>query len=127
MPSQADAVLAAQWDHITLEGSAGPIKISLLDLFAPQEILHYSRAVDAAETGPSIESDIRDFGSKYGVTFPLLLDPGIIVNDLSQKPTAFIMKPDEVKERAHRREKEGRTSFWLQPAAYDQPFFREHH
>ncbi|HTG44633.1 MAG TPA: proteasome accessory factor PafA2 family protein, partial [Verrucomicrobiae bacterium] len=45
----SSAVLAAQWDHITLEGEAGPIKISLLDLFAPQEIMHYARAVDAAQ------------------------------------------------------------------------------
>jgi len=49
----------------------------------------------------------------------------IIVNKLPQKPTAFIMKPAEVKERAHRREKDGRISFWLQPTAYDQPVFRE--
>lgn len=46
----SSAVLAAQWDHITLEGSDGPVKISLLDLFAPQEIMHYARAVDAART-----------------------------------------------------------------------------
>ena len=46
----SSAVLAAQWDHITLEGENGPIKISLLDLFAPQEIMHYARAVDAAQT-----------------------------------------------------------------------------
>jgi Pup amidohydrolase len=43
------AVLAAQWDHITLDGDNGPIKISLLDLFAPQEIMHYRRVVDAAQ------------------------------------------------------------------------------
>jgi proteasome accessory factor A len=42
------AVVAAQWDHITLEGDSGPIKISLMDLFAPQEIMHYARAIDAA-------------------------------------------------------------------------------
>jgi Pup amidohydrolase len=48
----SSAVIAAQWDHITLEGrkGQGPIKISLLDLFAPQEIMHYARAVDAART-----------------------------------------------------------------------------
>jgi Pup amidohydrolase len=49
----SSAVIAAQWDHITLEGGEngkGPIKISLLDLFAPQEIMHYARAVDAART-----------------------------------------------------------------------------
>jgi proteasome accessory factor PafA2 len=44
------AVIAAQWDHITLQGTDGPIKISLLDLFAPQELMHYARAVDAAQT-----------------------------------------------------------------------------
>ncbi len=45
----SSAVLSAQWDHITLEGERGPIKISLLDLFAPQEIMHYRRVVDAAQ------------------------------------------------------------------------------
>lgn len=44
------AVLAAQWDHMTLEGDGGPIKISLLDLFAPGEIMQYARTVDAART-----------------------------------------------------------------------------
>lgn len=46
----SSAVIAAQWDHITLEGTNGPMKISLLDLFAPQEIMHYARVVDAAQT-----------------------------------------------------------------------------
>ena len=40
-------------------------------------------------------------------------------------PTAFILLPSEVKQRAHRGEIDGRVSFWLQPAAYDQPIFRE--
>lgn len=52
----SSAVLAAQWDHITLESASGPIKISLMDLFAPQEIMHYARAVDAART----PEDLRD-------------------------------------------------------------------
>ena len=43
------SVIAAQWDHITLDGDNGPIKISLSDLFAPQEIMHYRMAVDAAQ------------------------------------------------------------------------------
>jgi len=49
----------------------------------------------------------------------------VIVNNLAQEPAAFIMLPSEVKERAHRSEIDGRVSFWLQPAAYDQPSFRE--
>jgi len=49
----------------------------------------------------------------------------IIVNNLSNQPTAFILLPSEVKQRVHRGEIDGRVSFWLQPAAYDQPIFRE--
>jgi Pup amidohydrolase len=46
----AAQVLSAQWDHITLQGSGGPVKISLLDLFAPDAILRYGKCVDQATT-----------------------------------------------------------------------------
>lgn len=46
----AASVIAAQWDHITLQGREGPIKISLVDLFAPEDVLRYSRVVDAARS-----------------------------------------------------------------------------
>jgi Pup amidohydrolase len=46
----AASVISAQWDHITLQGANGPIKISLLDLFAPEDVLRYSRAIDAARS-----------------------------------------------------------------------------
>ncbi len=45
-----DSVLSAQWDHITLQGTKGPIKISLMDVFAPNVILQYANAVDAARS-----------------------------------------------------------------------------
>ncbi len=51
-------------------------------------------AVDAAETGPGIEADIREFGGRFGITFPLLLDPQIVVNDLYRVrgyPTSFFV------------------------------------
>ena len=43
------AVLAAQWDHVTLEGTMGPIRISLMDLFAPEDVLRYNQIVDDAQ------------------------------------------------------------------------------
>jgi proteasome accessory factor A len=46
----AAAVLSAQWDHITLQGRQGPIKISLLDLFSPEDVLRCSRVIDAARS-----------------------------------------------------------------------------
>jgi hypothetical protein len=52
-------------------------------------------------------------------------DYWVIVNNLVQGPRAFILKPEEVKERAHRGEKDGRISYWLQPTQYDTDEFRE--
>jgi cytochrome c biogenesis protein CcmG/thiol:disulfide interchange protein DsbE len=51
-------------------------------------------AVDAAETGPHIEADIQAFGDQFGLTFPLLLDPQIVVNDryrIRGYPTSFFV------------------------------------
>ncbi len=45
-----DVILSAQWDHVTLRGETGPIKISLLDLFAPTQISHYAQLIDRAQT-----------------------------------------------------------------------------
>jgi len=49
----------------------------------------------------------------------------IIINNIGQEPVAFVMMPEEVKALAHRGEKHGKVSFWLQPKAYDTPEFRE--
>ena len=49
----------------------------------------------------------------------------VIMNKITAEPNAFIMLPSEVKERAHRGEKDGRVSFWLQPNAYDTDVFKE--
>ena len=52
-------------------------------------------------------------------------DYWIIVNNVSKEPNAFILLPDEVKSLAHRGEKEGWVSYWLQPASYDNEQFKE--
>ncbi len=46
----ASAVEAAQWDHVTLASPGGSVKISLLDLFAPDDISRYGRIVDGARS-----------------------------------------------------------------------------
>ncbi len=43
-------VVSAQWDHITLQAGGEPLKISLLDLFAPEEILMYGKVIDGARS-----------------------------------------------------------------------------
>lgn len=53
-------------------------------------------------------------------------DVWIIVNNVvSETPSTFIMLPQEVRERAHRGEKDGRVSYWLQPRDYIHEQFRE--
>ena len=53
-------------------------------------------------------------------------DYWIIVNKVATTtPSAFILTPQEVRDRAHRGEKEGRVSYWLQPGDYEQEQFRE--
>lgn len=49
----------------------------------------------------------------------------IIVNNVSTEPSAFILKPSEVLERAHSSGKGGQISFWLESADYAQPDFSE--
>jgi len=49
----------------------------------------------------------------------------IIVNNLAFTPSAFVMLPEEVINLAHRGEKEGRISYWLQPSSYNTKLFVE--
>ena len=52
-------------------------------------------------------------------------DYWIIINNALKEPNAFVMKPDEVKRLAHRDEKDGKVSFWLNTASYDTPEYKE--
>jgi hypothetical protein len=44
---------------------------------------------------------------------------------LGEKPESFIMTPAEARELAHRGEKNGVVSFWLQPKQYESASYRE--
>jgi hypothetical protein len=46
-------------------------------------------------------------------------------NIATESPECFILKPKEVAEAAHRGEKDGRISYWLQPKEYAVDNFRE--
>ena len=49
----------------------------------------------------------------------------IIVNNIGTEPKNYVMLPNEVMKSAHRGEKDGHISYWLQPAAYEKPAFSE--
>jgi proteasome accessory factor A len=50
------SVISAQWDHITLQGTDEPLKISLLDVFTPEEVRAAGKVVDAAKTPDDLRS-----------------------------------------------------------------------
>jgi len=52
-------------------------------------------------------------------------DYWLIINNVGKEPNTFVMRPEEVKSLAHRGEKDGVVSYWLQPASYDAPEFKE--
>ena len=49
----------------------------------------------------------------------------IVTKAATPNPECFIINPDEVHRLAHRGEKEGRVSYWLQPSKYHTDEFRE--
>jgi hypothetical protein len=58
-------------------------------------------------------------------TDKILGDFWVIVNNVLHEPCAFIMLPSEVKGGVHQGEKDGRVSYWLQPASYEKAQYRE--
>lgn len=49
----------------------------------------------------------------------------IIVNNVRNRPSSFILVPEEIRNRAHKGEKNGKVSYWLQPKLYEVSEFRE--
>jgi len=55
----------------------------------------------------------------------LMGDFWVVVYGVASEPKAFVLLPSEVHDLAHRGEKDGRVSYWLQPREYCQPQFEE--
>ncbi len=49
----------------------------------------------------------------------------VCVRNYPNEPLCYVMLPDEVKQLAHRGEKNGRVSYWLQPPTYDTEAYKE--
>lgn len=89
------------------------------------DILYYNK--DCSEV---VSIQVKALSKRHPVPLGTSLekimgDYWVIINNEGADPNAFILTPDEVKNLAHRGEKEGRISYWLQPPSYDQKQFRE--
>ena len=49
----------------------------------------------------------------------------VVVNNVASEPQSYILRPSEVRALAHRAEKGGRVSYWLQPPSYCTDEFHE--
>lgn len=49
----------------------------------------------------------------------------IVVNNVETEPQTYVLLPEEVRKMAHRGEKEGLISYWLQPSSYCTAQFHE--
>jgi proteasome accessory factor A len=58
-------VVSAQWDHITLQGTRGPLKISLLDVFTADEVAAFARVVDSAKCPDDLQSIAEDTSGSF--------------------------------------------------------------
>src|ERR1051326_9354062 len=90
------------------------------------DIIAYSRETRPRFLGIQVKALSKRDPVLLGTTLEKCMgDFWIIINKVVTSPTAFILTPAEVMERAHRGERDGRISFWLQPTDYDQQQFKE--
>jgi proteasome accessory factor A len=58
------SVISAQWDHITLQGANGHLKISLLDVFTEEQVGACAKVVDAAKCPDDLHSIAEQLDDK---------------------------------------------------------------
>ena len=84
------------------------------------DLLAYDASVDVYK-GTQVKALSRRIPVPLGKALDSFIgDWWIIVTDAgTPNPVCFIMTPKEVEQLAHRGEKDGRVSYWLQPKQYD--------
>jgi hypothetical protein len=49
----------------------------------------------------------------------------VVVCVIRELPKCFVLKPEEIYQLAHKGEKDGKSSYWLQPRSYEAESYRE--
>jgi hypothetical protein len=89
------------------------------------DIIAYNR--DCSRT---ISIQVKTLSKKNPVPLGTSLDGimgdfWVIVNNILTSPATYVLVPSEVKQFAHREEKDGKVSYWLQPSSYCIESFHE--
>ena len=89
------------------------------------DIVAYSRS-GSHFLGLQVKALSKRYPVPLGTSLDKLMgDFWLIENNIANDPSVFILKPAEVRNLAHRGEKDGRVSYWLQPNSYDTDEFRD--
>ena len=83
-----------------------------------------------ADCSRTISVQVKSLSKKSPVPLGNTLDKimgdfWVIVNNIVGEPMTYVLIPDEIRSLAHRGEKDGRISYWLQPNAYVLDEFHE--
>ena len=89
------------------------------------DIIAYNR--DCTRT---ISIQVKTLSKKNPVPLGTSLDKimgdfWVVVNNIIMAPVTYVLVPAEVRRFAHRGERDGRISYWLQPSSYCVERFRE--
>ena len=82
------------------------------------DIVAYSRG-GARFLGVQVKALSKRNPVPLGVSLDNLMGDFWIIVNIATEPEVFTLRPNEVRELAHRGEKDGRVSYWLQPTSYD--------
>jgi hypothetical protein len=90
------------------------------------DIIAYTRGITPRFIGVQVKTLSKRNPVPLGTSLNKCMgDFWIIVTKVATAPTAFLLLPGEVTAGAREMTKDGRVSYWLQPAAYEHVEFRE--
>lgn len=104
------------WNVMPTSRNARGVDLLVYDFTANQHLGIQVKALSKPKPPVPLGKSIDTFMGDFWI---------IVTKVAAENPECFIMKPEEVRRLAHRGEKDGRVSYWLQPNKYHTDEFRE--
>ena len=106
---------ALGWNAMPTSRNAKGIDVMCFSLGGKRTLLLQVKSLSKRNPVP-LGNSVEKFMGDYWI---------IVTKATCDTPVSFILTPDQVKSRAHRGEKNGKVSFWLQPKDYAVEDFQE--